>query len=327
MGFLIQSTDSIPPSVTGQAHTPNATGVSVSTTITATFSEAVQPGTISFTLQDSSGRAIPTSLAYANQTATLTPRVALAYSTTYTAALSGAEDLAGNTMTSVSWSFTTAADTPPTVTAKSPASGATGVSAGSSVTATFSEAVQQNTISFVLKDSGGYVLGSTVSYNSSTFTATLTPVSPMAYSTQYTASLSGAKDTAGNTMSPVSWSFTTTTASSSNSMVMEDFNGPSLPVNKEGNLYPDLGGPYDPHFGGGTGTVSLNSSDAITGNSIQFNVTAGELYAEFNPYDGVGRDFARVYRHNPAGWQFNTYNRMSFWIKAPTSGSPLTSDG
>ena len=110
-------------------------------------------------------------------------------------------------------------------------------------------------------------------------------------------------------------------------MVLQDFNRSSLPVNKEGYLYPRLGGPFDPHFGGGTGTVSLNTSDAITGNSIQFNVTAGELYAEFNPYDGVGRDFARVYSANPAGWQFNTCNRMSFWIKVPTSGPPLTSDG
>src|SRR5262249_43284357 len=48
------------------------------------------------------------------------------------------------------------------------------------------------------------------SYNASTFTITITPTSPLAVNTTYTATVSGVKDTAGNAMaSPVSWSFTT----------------------------------------------------------------------------------------------------------------------
>jgi len=45
--------------------------------------------------------------------ASLTPQAALANSTTYTATLSGTKDLAGNPMSPLAWSFTTAAPPPP----------------------------------------------------------------------------------------------------------------------------------------------------------------------------------------------------------------------
>ena len=105
------------------------------------------------------------------------------------------------------------------------------------------------------------------------------------------------------------------------SMVLNNFNGPTVPLNVSGETYPDQ------WVGWGPATISVNSSDAITGNSIQFNVTSGGLYAQFNPYDGIGRTFARDYSANPAAWQFNTYDRMSFWIKRPTSASPLETTG
>ncbi len=106
---------------------------------------------------------------------------------------------------------TTANDTtPPTVTAEAPAPGATNVSTTTAVTATFSEPVQSSTISFVLKDSSNNTVASTVTYNSSTNTATLTPNAALANSKTYTATVSGAKDLSGNTMTaPVTWSFTT----------------------------------------------------------------------------------------------------------------------
>ena len=52
-----------------------ATGVAVSTTPTATFNEAVQSSTISFTLTTSSGTSVPAALSYnsSNDTVTLTP--------------------------------------------------------------------------------------------------------------------------------------------------------------------------------------------------------------------------------------------------------------
>jgi hypothetical protein len=99
--------------------------------------------------------------------------------------------------------------TPPTVSARTPAPGATGVYVGTSVTATFSEPVQESTIAVELRDPANALVSGTKTYDAGTRTVTFTPGAALAPSTTYTASLSGAKDTAGNTMAPVSWSFTT----------------------------------------------------------------------------------------------------------------------
>jgi hypothetical protein len=98
--------------------------------------------------------------------------------------------------------------TAPTVTSRTPASAATGVAIGSPVTATFSEAVTQAAVS--LTGPAGAVAGATA-YNSGTSTVTFTPAAALAASTTYTATVSGARDAAGNTMTSTSWSFTTGT--------------------------------------------------------------------------------------------------------------------
>ena len=98
---------------------------------------------------------------------------------------------------------------PPTVTAQTPASGATGVSTISSASATFSEPVQPGTITFTLTGPSGSVAG-TLSYNAATETATFTPTAALATSTQYTATISGVTDFYDHTLAaPVTWSFTT----------------------------------------------------------------------------------------------------------------------
>ncbi len=152
-------------------------------------------------------------------TATLTPSSLLATSTKYTATISGIKDTAGDPMTApFSWSFTTAASTTPgpTVIGETPAAGATKVVISSNVIATFSEPVQAGTISFTITNSAGSAVPATVFYNSSYNAAVLMPTSPLAYSTKYTATVSGAEDTAGNLMSgPVTWSFTTAAQSTS----------------------------------------------------------------------------------------------------------------
>ena len=84
------------PAVTSETPASGATGVSVSTTATATFNEAVQSSTINFTLTPSVGSPVAASVTYnsSNFTVTLTPSESLAYNTTYTAAVSGAKDSA-----------------------------------------------------------------------------------------------------------------------------------------------------------------------------------------------------------------------------------------
>jgi methionine-rich copper-binding protein CopC len=200
------------PTVSSHTPTSGATNVAVTSTLSATFNEAVQSNTVAFTLKNSAGTAIAGTLSYnsTTNTETFTPKSALVYATTYTATVSGAKDTAGDLMSgSTSWSFTTDA-LQPSVSSHTPASGATGVAVTSIESATFNEAVQLSSISFALKNSAGTSIAGALSYNSTTNTATFTPSAALAFGTTYTATVSGAKDTAGDPMAAaVSWSFTT----------------------------------------------------------------------------------------------------------------------
>ena len=76
--------------------------------------------------------------------------------------------------------------TQPTVTSTTPAGGATDIAVGSAVTAVFSEAMDAATIStatFALRDASNTLVPAAVTYNATTRTATLTPNSAMAAST------------------------------------------------------------------------------------------------------------------------------------------------
>ncbi|WP_063770895.1 DUF4082 domain-containing protein [Streptacidiphilus neutrinimicus] len=104
----------------------------------------------------------------------------------------------------------TASTTPPSVTAQSPTSGATGVSITSPVSATFSESVDQSTLTFTVKDPKGSAVPGTAAVTSGNV-ATFTPSSQLALNTVYTASVQ-VSDLWGNAMTaPVTWTFTTST--------------------------------------------------------------------------------------------------------------------
>jgi hypothetical protein len=115
---------------------------------------------------------------------------------------------AANYWVDVVFDHTVADLTPPTVSGRTPAPGATGVALAATVTATFSEPIDPETVAFSVTGPGGAVAGSTT-YDGSTRTATFTPSSPFAGNTTYSVTLSGAEDLAGNPMSPLTWSFTT----------------------------------------------------------------------------------------------------------------------
>ncbi len=107
--------DTTPPTIVSASPAPGSSGAAPTTTVTATFSEAVIASTItgsSFTLRDSSNAQVAASVAYdsASATATLTPSAQLAAGSIYTATVSTAvTDLSGNALAApVSWSFATA---------------------------------------------------------------------------------------------------------------------------------------------------------------------------------------------------------------------------
>ena len=96
--------------------TAGATGVDPGGDVRATFSEPVDPATLTGNVElRNGGTLVPASVQYdaPSSTVTLHPTSALAYSTSYTATVkggaAGVKDLAGNALgADVSWSFTTA---------------------------------------------------------------------------------------------------------------------------------------------------------------------------------------------------------------------------
>jgi hypothetical protein len=127
-------------------------------------------------------------------------------------------DQAGNedeTPASYTWRVDTTA---PTVGSVTPSNSATGVSRTTTVTASFSEAMDPTTLTastFKLTKQGSTTpIAAAVSYDATTNKVTLKPSSPLAANTKYTATVkggtSGAKDQAGNPLaSDKVWSFTT----------------------------------------------------------------------------------------------------------------------
>ena len=97
----------------------------------------------------------------------------------------------------------------PTVTARTPAANATDVGPASNVSATFNESVQSGTVSFTLRNAANNLVPAVVTYDDATHSINLDPAANLALSTTYTATISGARDAAGNTMAALSWSFTT----------------------------------------------------------------------------------------------------------------------
>src|SRR5207249_2101065 len=108
--------DTTPPTVSATVPANGATGVAINQTINATFSEAMDPLTIttaSLRVTGPGGTAVTGTVAYdvPSKIATLTPVSTLAPNAVYTATMTtGARDLAGNALgANFVWSFTTAA--------------------------------------------------------------------------------------------------------------------------------------------------------------------------------------------------------------------------
>ena len=115
-------TDTTPPTITARTPAPGASGVSVSVSPTATFSEPLNPATLTstnFTLvKQGTSTPVAATVCYASQVATLDPTSNLEAASTYTATVkggsAGVKDVAGNALAADStWTFTTDA-TPPT---------------------------------------------------------------------------------------------------------------------------------------------------------------------------------------------------------------------
>lgn len=216
--------DIIPPTIVSTDPINSAIGVPFNKKLSANFSEAMDPATITaanFKLANTTlgGTNVTGTVLYSGTAATFTPAVLLLPNTTYTATITTAvKDLAAVSLTSnYTWSFTTG-NVPdaisPTIVSTDPARFDISVPLNKTIAALFSEAMDQSTITtgtFTLANAtlGGIVIPGTVSYTG--VTAVFIPLNSLSPNTTYTASIStGAKDLAGNSIvSNYYWSFTT----------------------------------------------------------------------------------------------------------------------
>jgi hypothetical protein len=301
-----EAVNSAAPLASAVTPAPSATDVLVNQTIVATFSEAMNPATITtatFTLAGPSG-AVAGTVTYSatGSVATFMPSANLAYNTVYTATITtGAANTLGiETPSNYTWTFTTGTatnTTPPTLVSTFPSNAATGVPLNQAISGTFNEAMNPLTIStstFMVTGPDSTAIAGTVTYDAVNFVATFTPSLNLLPNTQYTVTISGATDLAGNPLSaggvPNPWVFTTGTAVSS---------GPG-PVN--------LGSAAPFGIFGGTAGVT-NSGDltiingdigttAVSTGVVDFHDAAGCSYGE-TPVDTGGLVTGTIYTAPP----------------------------
>lgn len=212
--------DTTAPTVNSTNPASGATNVALNQLIAVTFSEAMDPDTLTtatFTVKRGS-KLVAGKVIYSGRTAMFKPGVNLGKNTVFTCKISTmAKDRAGNSLAvNEVWSFTTGAvadTTAPTVLSTDPVSGATEVPLNQVISATFSEDMHPATLSvatFLLRK-GGVPVPGTVTYFGGT--AHFTPALALEPNTVYTARIgTGVKDFTrpGNGLAaPEVWSFTT----------------------------------------------------------------------------------------------------------------------
>lgn len=220
-----------PPTVTVTLPANGATGVQINRRITATFSQEMDPATISITSYYVTGPSpstavVPGTFTYSGETAVFTPTSPLATNSLYTATVTtSVKNTAGAAMAvNHIWTFTTGLTgdaTAPTLFTTGAADGDVGLPINRNITATFSEPMNPATLvtpatNFKLTEFGSAILiPGVVTYIGNT--ATFNPTNDLKPLTRYTVSiLTGATDLAGNALvaglRPNPWSWTTAAA-------------------------------------------------------------------------------------------------------------------
>lgn len=209
------------PTVISTIPMDGATDVAINTKIVASFSEEMDPTTLTaatFTVVQGD-TPVSGAVAHAGANATFTPTNNLAMNSNFTAMVTtGATDLDGNALAAdFVWDFTTGESsemTAPMVVSTIPTDGATGVVIDQTISATFDEPMDPTTITtftFLVTGPGVTPVAGTVAFDVATDTASFTPTSNLETLTTFTAAVTtGAEDSAGNGLADdFVWTFTT----------------------------------------------------------------------------------------------------------------------
>ena len=303
------------PTVTNTLPVNTGTGVALNTKVSATFSVAMTPGSLTaatFTVRQGTA-SVPGSVSYdaASKTATFVPTAALGNGLPYTATVSTQAKSSGGIglAADYSWSFRTAPDaSPPSITSTQPAPGATAVSLNEKPQATFSKEMDPatlNPLTFMLTRAPAVAVSGSVAFDALTNTATFTPSAPLLPGVLYTATVTtGAQDT-GNSgiVANVSWTFTTDACGqapvalgSAASFVV--LGGSTVTSTGQSSVTGDLGvspGTAVTGFPPGTLVGSLHAGDPTAAQAI------ADLTTAFN--DAAGRTLCPASRIGDVGGQ------------------------
>lgn len=213
------ATDTTPPAVLSTSPGANDTAIPINAALSVSFSETIAPSSVtgtSFVVRDPSNNIVSGSLNCNGVHVTFTPSNWLNISTNYTVTLTtGIADIAGNHLANTNqWTFTTDSRsdfTRPTITGRYPANTQVNVPLTSTITVTFSEAIDPATVnaSTVTITSGGEPVDVNLSVNGPTLI--VVPTSILKFRTTYTVCVKNdVTDLAGNApLYDQYWNFTT----------------------------------------------------------------------------------------------------------------------
>ncbi|ANZ42274.1 hypothetical protein BBK82_46470 [Lentzea guizhouensis] len=182
--------------------------------------------------------------------------------------------------------------TPPTVTGRTPAPGATGVALNTTVSATFSEPVDVSSAQLSLKDPGAAGTSGAFSISGDGRTVTWTPDAPLAPGTQYAAEMR-ISDVNGNAMTgPATWSFTTTSTATCPCSLFSAAALPAVTSSNDTNAY-ELGVRFTAAVNGHVSGVKFYKGAGNTGTHT------GSLWAS----NGTRLATGTFVNETATGWQ------------------------
>ena len=185
-----------PPTIVSASPANGAINVPVSQVLSATFSEAMTPATISastFGVTGPGGTAVVGAVTYSGVTAVFTPAAALAFNAVYTATITtGVKSVAGTQLAAnYVWTLTTVTP-PPAVIATVPLNTSTGVPLNPVLRASFNESLNCSTLvspaaTFIVTGPGTNAVAGTIGCAAAI--TTFTPAASLAVNTVYTATI------------------------------------------------------------------------------------------------------------------------------------------
>jgi hypothetical protein len=212
-------TNTAAPTVSSVSPTDGAAGVSTTLTeVTVNFSKPMNPATVTSGAISLTGETVGNPDSYNNDMTFVFPITTppLVASTLHTISFNaGPQDTGGSALIASNQTFTTAAGADgaaPTVTTRSPSSGAEDVSTTTSIAITFSEAMKTTTAGSITVTGPGGAVAGIVTFNAAQTVFTFSPNATLANITTYTVTVAAAtaEDVSGNNLAADdSWSFTT----------------------------------------------------------------------------------------------------------------------